>query len=68
MAQLSHIMAYQFVISSIEMRQKLIVASRQSDGITHDPNLLQQLFLRTLESGIASPYVLSEIKPYLRQC
>ena len=34
--------------------------------LTYDPNLVQQLFLRTLERGIASPYILSEIKPYLR--
>ena len=48
------------------MRQKIIIASKQSDDIPYDRNLVQQLFLRTLERGIASPYVLSEIKPYLK--
>ena len=66
MARLSDEMAYHFVICCLEMRQKVIVASKQSDDITYDPNLVQQLFLRTLERGIASPYVLSEIKPYLK--
>ena len=46
------------------MRQ-VIVASKYSDDITYDPNLVQQLFLRTLKRGIAGPYALSEIKPYL---
>ena len=31
-----------------------------------EPNLVQQLFLRTLERGIANPYILSEIKAYLK--
>ena len=48
------------------MRQKVVVASKQPDDITYNPNLVQQLFLRTLERSIASPYVLSEIQPYLK--
>ena len=43
-----------------------MVVSQKSGDITYDPNLVQQLFLRTLEKGIASAYVLSEIKPYLK--
>ena len=66
MAQFSDEMGYHFIFCCLEMRQKVIVASKQSDDITYDPNLVQQLFLRTLERGIASPYVLSEIKPYLK--
>ena len=48
------------------MRQKVIVTSKQSDDTTYNPKLVRQLFLLTLEKGIASPYVLSEIKPYLK--
>ena len=48
------------------MYQKVIEASKESADIIYDPNLVQQFFLRTLERGIASPYVLSEIKPYLK--
>ena len=66
MAQLSDETAYHFVIRCLEMRrQKVIVASMLSDDIIYDSNLVPQLFLRTLERGIAIPYVLSEIKPYL---
>ena len=55
MAQLSDETAYHFVIRCLEMRQKVMVASKQSDYITYDPNLVQELFLRALERGIASP-------------
>ena len=41
MAQLSDKTAYHFVICCLEMRQKVIVASNQSDDITYDPNLVQ---------------------------
>ena len=50
------------------MHQKFIVASNWSDDNTYDPNLVQLRFLRTLERDIASPYVLSEIHPYLKSC
>ena len=66
MAQLSDETAYHFVIRCLEIRQMVIVASKQPDNITSDPNLAQRLFLRTLERGITRPYVLSEIKPYLK--
>ena len=42
------------------------IAPKQSDDNIYDPNLVPQLFLRTLETDIASLYVLSEIKPYLK--
>ena len=49
MAQLFDETAYYFVIRCLEMRQKVTVAcKKQSDDITYDPNLVQQLFLRTL--------------------
>ena len=66
MSQLSEESTYQFVIRCLEMRQKVTVASKQSAEITYDPNLVQQLLLRILERGIASPYISSEIKPYLK--
>ena len=64
MCQLSEESTYQFVIRCLEMRQKVIIASEQSDEITYNPNLVQHLFLRTLERGIPSPYRLSEIRPH----
>lgn len=48
------------------MRLKVILASKQSNDITYDPNLIQELFLRTIERSIAGLYVLSYIKPYLK--
>ena len=44
MSQNSEESSYQFVTRCLEMRQKVMVASKQSDNITYDPNLVQQLF------------------------
>ena len=66
MAQLSDETAFHFVIHCLEVHQKVTVASKHSDDIACDPNLVQQLFLRTLQRGIATPYLLSEINPYLK--
>ena len=41
MSQLSEESTYQFVIRCLEMRQKVVIASKQSDEITYDPNLVQ---------------------------
>lgn len=58
-AQLSDGSTNQFVIRCLEMKQKVTIASKQSDKITYDPNLMQQLFLKTLARGISSPYISS---------
>ena len=39
------------------MHQKAILASKQPDDIKYGPNLVQQLFLRILERGIAVAYL-----------
>lgn len=56
---------YLFVMRCIEIRQKLLLASQKSD-IVYDKHLVSKLFLRTLENGISSMFVLNEIKPILR--
>ena len=66
MSQLSEESTYQFVIRCSEMKQKVIIAFKRSDEITYDPTLELQSFLRTLDRGIASLYILSEIKSYLK--
>ena len=66
LSQLSDESTYPFAILCLEIRQKVIIASKQSDEITCDPNLVVKLFLRTLERGIASSYILSGIKLYLK--
>lgn len=58
-AQLSDGSTNQFVIRCVEIRQKVIIASKQSNKITYDPNLMQQLVLKTLDRRISSPYILS---------
>ena len=54
MAQLSDKTTYHFVIRCLEMCQNVIVAYKLSDDITYDPDLVQQLFLRTLEKSMKS--------------
>ena len=39
MSQLTEGSTYRFVIRCLEMRQKIIIACKQSDEITYDPNL-----------------------------
>ena len=48
------------------MRQKVIIAFKQSDKRMYDPNFFRRLFLRTIGRKFASPYILSEIKFYLK--
>ena len=73
-AQLSDETAVHFVIRCLKMFQKVIItqrhykglASKQSDNINDDPNLVEQVFLRTLEKSIVSLNVFSEIRPHLK--
>ena len=57
---------YDFVMRCIEVCQNLLLASENSTEISYDPKLVYNLFIRTLEIGIRSQYVLSEIKDILR--
>ena len=41
MSQLTEESTYHFVIRCLETRQKIIIACKQSDEITHDPNLAE---------------------------
>ena len=60
---------YAYVMRTIETRQKVLLASQKASGkgeIGFDKDLVMKLFLRTLERGILSQYVLQEIRHFLK--
>jgi len=65
LVQLPEESAYMFIIRCIETRQKLLLASSRAD-ITYDKTFIQQLFLRTIENGLSSRFLLHEVKPLLK--
>ena len=59
--------AVQFVYRAMSLRQKLIVSSKSPAAeIKYDQNLVQRLFLKSLETGISSETIVAEMKPLLR--
>ena len=60
---------YAYVMRTIEIRQKVLLASQKASGkgeISFDKDLVMKLFLRTLERGIISQYVVQEIRNLLK--
>ena len=51
----------------MSLRQKLIVLSKYPiTEIKYDQDLVQRLFLKSLETGLTSETIMTEIKPLLR--
>ena len=51
----------------MSLRQKLIVLSKSPAAeIKYDQDLVQRLFLKSLETGLTSETIMTEIKPLLR--
>ena len=60
---------YAYVMRTIEIRQKVLLASQKASGkgeIGFDKDLVMKLFLRTLERGLISQYVVQEIRNLLK--
>lgn len=58
--------AYSFVMKYIELLQKILLASSKS-GVKYDREHALKLFIETLDKGITSTYILSEIRDLLRK-
>ena len=59
--------AAQFVYRAMSLRQKLIVLLKSPAAeINYDQNLVQRLFLKSLETRLTSKTIVTEIKPLLR--
>ena len=69
LVQLTDESIYAYVMRTIEIRQKVLLASQKASGkgeIGFDKDLVMKLFLRTLERGIISQYVVQEIRHLLK--
>ena len=60
---------YAYVMRTIEIRQKVLLASQKASGkgeIGFDKDLVMKVFLQTLERGIISQYAVQEIRNLLK--
>ena len=59
--------AAQFIYRAMSLRQTLVLASKPPAAeISYDEPLAQNLFLKTVETGLSNESILSEIKSLLR--
>ena len=69
LVQLTDESIYAYVMRTIEIRQKVLLASQKASGkgeIGFDKDLVMKLFLRTLERIITSQYIVQEIRNLLK--
>ena len=65
MVQFPEEFKYQHVMCCIEIRQKIILASNNSN-IKYGKELVRKLFYHSLERGLLGLYVIQEIKSFIR--
>ena len=58
--------AYNFIIRCIELRQKLILASGKSGGVTYDKSFIHQIFYRTVENGLTNRHIVHDIRQLIK--
>jgi len=55
-----------FLIRAMNLRQQVILSSKQSEGaIKYDPLLVQALFVHVVETGLVDESVRAKLRPYL---
>ena len=55
-----------FVIRALDLRQKILFASQESEsGLKYDPGLVQNMFLHTVLTGLQSDNIKRDLQPYL---
>lgn len=60
--------AEDFLIRALDLRQRIIFTSRvMEDGVSYSTDLVQAVFLRTLETGIHSETVRAKLRPLLKK-
>lgn len=56
------------VIRALDLRQKILFASQESEsGLKYDPGLVQNMFLHTVLTGLQSDNIKRDLQPYLEQ-
>ncbi|KAL6454997.1 hypothetical protein MHYP_G00365650 [Metynnis hypsauchen] len=57
-----------FLIRAVDLRQKILFASQESEsGLKYDPGLVQNLFLHTVLTGLQNDNIKRDLQPYLEQ-
>ncbi|XP_039676826.1 uncharacterized protein LOC120571799 [Perca fluviatilis] len=57
-----------FLIRTMDLRQKILFASQEADSsLKYDPALVQSLFMHTVLTGLQSDNIKSDLQPYLLQ-
>lgn len=55
-----------FVIHALDLRQKILFASQESEsGLKYDSGLVQNMFLHTILTGLQSENIKRDLQPYL---
>lgn len=55
-----------FIIHALDLRQKILFASQESEsGLKYDPGLVQNMFLHTVLTGLQSDNIKRDLQPYL---
>lgn len=57
-----------FLIRTLDLRQKILFASQESEsGLQYDPGLVQRMFLHTVLTGLQNDNIKRDLQPYLEQ-
>ena len=57
-----------FLIRTLDLRQKILFASQESEsGLQYDPGLVQRMFLHTVLTGLQNDNSKDDLQPYLEQ-
>ena len=57
-----------FLIRSLDLRQKILFASQEAEsGLKYDPGLVQNMFLHTVLTGLQNDCIKRDLQPYLEQ-
>ncbi|KAL6465912.1 hypothetical protein MHYP_G00260450 [Metynnis hypsauchen] len=57
-----------FLIRALDLRQKILFASQESEsGLKYDSGLVQNLFLHTVLTGLQNDNIKRDLQPYLEQ-
>lgn len=57
-----------FLIRALDLRQKILFASQESEsGLRYDPVLVQNMFLHSVMTGLQNENIKRDLQPYLEQ-
>ncbi|XP_038051542.1 uncharacterized protein LOC119724523 [Patiria miniata] len=57
--------AHDFLVRTLDLRQKILKASKMESTIKYDPGLVQNMFLHSLNTGLQNDNIRGELKPLL---